>query len=231
MSAQLMDTQFVRPFVHKTYTCMHRYGELFRFLQQINAAFDLNFKKILSFGCSSGEECLTLKELFPEAKVSGTDVLPDMVEKATEFCAHEKDINILPYPHFWQTNDQFDLVSCMSVLLELQYQFLRKPHWHAMIDNPEKKLSAYQIVIEKLKVKFPFSEFERVVTLLDSYVKPGGILVIHNANYRFLETKVGASYDPICLPGKNYETIPKWHRDDRPVLHDDYTEVIFRKAR
>ncbi|MCP0913854.1 class I SAM-dependent methyltransferase [Legionella sp. 27cVA30] len=222
----------LRPLVHKTYTCMHRYRELFLFLQQIHKAFDLNFRHILSFGCSSGEECLTLKELFPNAKIFGTDILSEMVGKATEFCALEANINILPYETFWQDNDQYDLVCCMSVLLELQYQFMKKPHWHTLVENedPQKKLLAYELVIKNLKLKFPFSEFENIVTLLDTRVRPGGILVLHNTNYRFLETKVGANYDPIILPGKNYETIPKWHANDEPVFHD-YTEVIFRKAR
>lgn len=222
----------LRPLISKTYTRMNRYEEIFRFLSQIHEAFGLRFRTILSYGCASGEECLTLKAMFPHAKIVGTDILSEMVEKARALCQHEPDIEILPFDAFWKDRRRYDLVCCMSVLIELPFQFVSKKAYEAAMDEPASRLAMYTQVLARLTLKFPFSEFQRVTKLLDAKIRGGGIFVLHNANYRFMETSAGRKkYLPIFLPGKNYETMPKADKKGQAVIHDEYTEVIFRKRR
>ena len=73
---------------------------------------------------------------------------------------------------------------------------------------------------------YPFERFEERALFLESLVKPGGVLVIHNATYRFSN----ASYR--CA----YETIPVAADYDKVYLPDGITEAkpdgcIFRKLK
>ena len=53
-------------------TALNRYPEIFACAA--NAAPDT--RRILSFGCSTGEECVTLASYFPAAQIVGTDINP-----------------------------------------------------------------------------------------------------------------------------------------------------------
>ncbi len=44
----------------------------------------INPKTILSFGCSTGEECATLQQHFPDAKITGCDINPDVLRIAKQ---------------------------------------------------------------------------------------------------------------------------------------------------
>lgn len=69
-------------------------------------------KRILSFGCSTGEECQTLKGHFPDAEVIGCDINPDVLRTAKmRFPAFKflfSDIQSLK-------NQQFDAIFAMNV--------------------------------------------------------------------------------------------------------------------
>ena len=59
-------------------TALNRYPEIFA----AAAAAAPNAQRILSFGCSTGEECVTLANYFPGAQIVGTDINPLNLLKA-----------------------------------------------------------------------------------------------------------------------------------------------------
>jgi tRNA G46 methylase TrmB len=59
-------------------TALNRYPEIFT----AAAAAAPNAQRILSFGCSTGEECVTLASYFPSAQIVGTDINPVNLIKA-----------------------------------------------------------------------------------------------------------------------------------------------------
>lgn len=218
-----------RRLIEKTYTELNRYGRLFPAIRDVEQAFELRFRKVLSYGCSSGEECLTLAELFPEATICGTDANPDMVGAATEKCSGNGRITIVPYESFWKSGQQFDLICCMSVLFEIPYLFMPKQEWDPKMRNADERHAALEFFARNLASKFPFEEFEQIVSGLDNHLKPGGLMVLQNANYRLPETRLGSNYRPIVFPGKNIETMPKLSRDYGVIDQDMFTEIMFRK--
>lgn len=217
-----------RRLVQKTYTERNRYGQLFPAIRSLEQAFGLRFRRILSYGCSSGEECITLHEIFPDALVIGTDANPDMIRSARQACAQTNRIYIRPYKKFWNESDKFDLICCMSVLFEMPFQFIPKRDWQAMLAD-ERRQSALETFAKGLEGKFSFNEFDAIIAGLDRRLRQGGLLIVHNANYRLMETSVGTKYEPILLPGRNLETMPKLTKNYAPIDQDDYTEVVFRK--
>jgi trans-aconitate methyltransferase len=56
-------------------TALNRYPEVF-------AAPAPDARRILSFGCSTGEECVTLAEYFPKAEIVGADINPVILLQA-----------------------------------------------------------------------------------------------------------------------------------------------------
>lgn len=64
--------------------------------------------RILSFGCSTGEEVLALSRTFPGADVLGAEVDPERIETARKLTGRQ----IAPLP---ELEGDFDLIAAMSV--------------------------------------------------------------------------------------------------------------------
>ena len=161
-------------------TALNRYPEIF------SAAAEAvpDAKRILSFGCSTGEECVTLADYFPNAQIVGTDINPVNLLEARRYRServrfvYASDLTLSGY-------GGFDAVFCMAVLRT----------W---------------------KRDYPFDRFAERALFLESLVRPGGLLIIHEANYRFRDT----------AHRHEYEAIPVTTRQDTKVyLPDGLTEA------
>lgn len=169
-------------------TALNRYPEIFA----AAAAAAPDARRILSFGCSSGEECVTLADYFPAAKIIGAEINPVILLKALKH--RSKRIRfVYASDHILRKLAGFDLVFCMAVLRSAGH--------------------------------YPFDIFEERALFLETLVRPGGILVIHNSPYRFGDTARQWSYEtiPVVAP-----------RDIGSLLPDGITEAvpdgsIFRK--
>lgn len=132
-----------------------------------------NAARVLSFGCSSGEECFTLKELyFPQATIMGVDINDEALFVARNKNNHD---NVFFYNDTSQILEKVDVIFAMSVLCR----------W------PDTQNIEFNNI-------YPFSQFEEEVSLLDSKLNDGGLLVIYNGNYDFMDTQIAFKY--ICLP-------------------------------
>jgi SAM-dependent methyltransferase len=162
-------------------TAFDRYPQIFAGAARIAP----NARRILSFGCSTGEECATLKMYFPRAEIVGTDVNPLSLVKARWRCRSNKAIN------FVYANDPaltasgpFDVICCLTVLRDT-------------------RLDAEASIRET----YPFDRFDERVTFLNSLLKPGGLLVFHGNMYRFRDSSVVNEYEVVPLShtpiGKN----------------------------
>lgn len=177
-------------------TALNRYPEIFT---TASAAVP-NAQRILSFGCSTGEECVTLARYFPNAQIVGTDINPMNLLKAWKHRSERI--------HFVYANDRalngfggFDAVFCMAVLRT----------WK------RKRIVDF----------YPFDRFAERALFLESLVRPGGLLVIHGATYRFGDTAHQCKYDAIPVTAR---------QETRVYLPDGVTEAepegcIFRKLK
>lgn len=131
--------------------------------------------RILSYGCSTGEECWTLRHYFPNALVVGADINPLNIHLAR---ARNRDPQVL----LLKSNDDtlqrlapFDAVFCLAVLTRA---------------TETRRLQNCSDV-------YPFHLYRERVSFLDSLVAPGGLLAIHGGSYRFSDTPESANYDAI----------------------------------
>ena len=150
--------------VHQTtpLTGMNRYPEIFSACQ--NYLKNKKNLKILSFGCSTGEEVLTLRQYFPDAEIVGVEInkrslkicQKHAVDKRVRFL-YSTEKNIRRY-------GPYDAIFCMAVLQ-------RRPH-----DIAAKG-------IENLSKIYPFEKFEQQINQLDDHLNNEGLLILHMSPY------------------------------------------------
>ena len=161
--------------VHQTspVTCMNRYPETFELCKSyFNGNSNLN---ILSFGCCTGEEVLTLREYFPNANIVGAEINKFCLKECNNLTVDDKISFIESTDTNIKNNGPYDAIFCMAVLE-------RTPQ--RVINNK----------ITSLKKIYPFEKFEEQVIKLDSSLNNGGLLVIENTHYRLSDTSVANNY-------------------------------------
>jgi SAM-dependent methyltransferase len=176
----------IEKFIRGLYTQQHqltsttyfdRYPELFNEIKHISGAHD-GAINILSFGCSTGEECFTLRVYFPKAKIIGVDINEGNLRKARE---RNEDANI----HFLRSdtrtislNGKYNIILLLSVLCR----------WEDTRD------------LESCEKIYPFKKFEETVGSLVSQLLMGGLLVIYNSNFRFEDSTHFKDFEIVETP-------------------------------
>ena len=187
---------------------MNRYPEIFSACRDY---FD-NKKdiKILSYGCSTGEEVLTLRNYFPNAQIIGAEINKHSLKKCREHPVDEKITFIYSTPHEIQKNGPFDAIFCMAVLQ-------RQPHY------VEAK------GITSLKKIYPFEKFEQQIVELDKVIKPQGLLVVHFTQYSVGDTTVASKYKPLGHYNQSDYSSPVFDRNSNIVKKRSKQNSIFIK--
>ena len=185
-------------------TAFNRYPQIFARAARIAP----NARRILSFGCSTGEECATLKMYFPRAEIIGTDVNPLSLLKARWRCRSSKSINfVYANDPVLTASGPFDVICCLTVLRDTR------------LDTET-----------SIRETYPFERFDERVTFLNSLLRPGGLLVFHGNMYRFRDSSVVNEYEVVPLThtpiGKNI-TFARDGRNDGVA----YMDALFSKTR
>jgi Polysaccharide pyruvyl transferase/Methyltransferase domain len=194
-----------------TVTETDRYPELFR-LAASQFVQSSKPPRVLSYGCSSGEECFSLRKYFPNSQITGVDINPFMVRIASRANQDPMiDFHCLSGTKF-SPNDLYDVIFAMSVLCR----------WPVTQE------------LEDISNTYPFEAFERQIAMLDSWLSPGGLLCVFNSNYAFADAVISGKYLPI--PSNLTEQISEKHfvRCFPPNgrLNGDYlpSHFLFQKA-
>lgn len=148
-------------------TASNRYPELFA-AAQMNAA---THGKILSFGCSTGEECFSLQGYFPDSAIVGVDINARNIKTAIRRNTSPTIKFLYSSPEIISAEGKYDLIFCLSVLCRWEDT--------KFVDNCEEI--------------YPFSKYEETVEMLAQELTVGGLMVIYNSNFRFEDTKIFAS--------------------------------------
>jgi hypothetical protein len=211
----------------QTKTWVNRYPDVFRTVQMFQAQYSTTTSpRILSFGCSSGQELQSIRNYFPTAAIFGCDVNRAALAEAAKV---DGCTVFLSTPEAIKAFAPFDIIFAMSVLCRFSLSQTAK----------------------SLKSIFPFSEFEDHLGSLNDALSDNGLLCIQNANYLFSQSSLYPSYAPVrcALIGTN-GFVDKWTADDMRIssvrkfehgrehkiewqpdfLTDfDFRDVVFRK--
>jgi Methyltransferase domain len=180
-----------------SYTSLDRYPAIFsavRLYSEQNRATSQGKRKILSYGCSTGEECFSLRKYFPDDDIYGCDIDQQVLAIAKRRSVGDNITFFHSTPTEITRLGAFDIVFSLSSLCfypEANVKYRRNP--------------------------FSFSQFRTNVEILDANLKQNGILIVYNANYSFLELPISSRYH-VILPNTVYENgfVNKHHKDSTP---------------
>lgn len=199
-----------------TTTARDRYPEEMACMRDALADVPPDGLRLLSFGCASGEELLTLHEQFPQARITGIDLNPLALRTARrridEAAAGAWIRLVRAGDALGEEPAAYDAVLAFAVLR------------HGGLND------APPTCVPMLR----FADFERTVEGLCRAVRPGGILAIRHANFRFTDCGVAAGFEPVRTGFPSASAIgptPVYGRRDElldPGLRDD---GLYRKLR
>jgi SAM-dependent methyltransferase len=189
--------------VHQTtaYTRAERYPLLF----ELAAALAPRSNRILSFGCSTGEELLALRRRFGEAEIVGVEINARSRRLAARRVAADARTLVLD-PRF--LSGSFDVIFALSVLQ-------REPHKIAQMD------------LQDLSCHYPYERFDAAIRLLADALVPGGLLCVVNAQYRIEDSSSGCQFEAIAQSAPMAE--PLFAPDGRR-FEGAIGRTIFRKV-
>lgn len=199
------------------YTKLDRYPEIFSLAKSY---FEAQAEKrgsngegdrplrLLSFGCSTGEEAISLRQYFPEAEIVGVDISEWNLEQARQRVDDPEIRFLFSNAENLEANGPYDAIFCMAVLLRIAHRMEPAP-------------SSADV--------YPIEKFEEQVRELDAHLRPGGLLVIYHTNYHLRDTSLFERYE--VLPGEFSERdlVPKYAPDHRLLDESDTRERLFVK--
>lgn len=125
--------------------------------------------KLLSFGCSTGEEIRALDEIYLQgADLTGVDIDSESISEARKKCIGSRNSCFFYHVSDDAWKAKYNVVMAMSVLC----------NW----PTTRRKLNINSL--------YSFASFNEQVEQLDQLLDVGGLLVIHNSNYFFEDTSI-----------------------------------------
>ena len=190
-------------------TSFDRYPETFQYVRDQLA--DRQPARILSFGCSTGEEVFSLRRYFPEATIVGLDINPFNIGICRIRCLRTRDERI----HFAVANStageadaSFDAIFAMAVFR------------HGDLNTPSPPI--------RCDHRIRFAGFEQSMADLARVLKPSGLLVVQHAMFRFHDTRLASRFETL-LTTKLDGNGPIYGRNDCLLADVGYDDVVFRK--
>jgi 2-polyprenyl-3-methyl-5-hydroxy-6-metoxy-1,4-benzoquinol methylase len=194
-----------QPYSH---TLPDRYPWLFEFAKaHLGGGEEL---RLLSFGCSRGDEVVALRGYFPSAAIKGLDVDPRNIDCCLARTDRSSGMTFAVAASTVQEQaESYDAIFCLAVLC----------HGYLAATGAR-----------RCDPLLYFADFERTVTDFARCLKPGGLLLLHTANFRFCDTQVAQHFD-VVLEADPAELAPDalFGRDNTLLEGMRYRAVAFRK--
>jgi SAM-dependent methyltransferase len=191
-------------------TSEDRYPAIFGFVRdRITDGPDV---RILSFGCATGEEVFSLRRYFPLAIIHGIDISTRNIAICRRRLAASDDARIefiVANSTALEPEASYDAIFAMAVFR----------HGDLNISSPPSQCDHC----------IRFTDFQESIADLARVVKPGGLLVIQHAMFRFSDTAVASEFDSLLSAGPN-DNWPIYSTNNRLVPNPQDMGVVFQKS-
>lgn len=195
-----------QPYRH---TLPDRYPWLFRFASE--AVRDGADVRLLSFGCSKGDEVFALRTYFPDALIKGIDINPLSIARCRVRARRSRGLEFSVGSNTsGEAAEGYDAIFCLAVLC------------HGDLARSGAARSDPLMY---------FEDFDRVVRDFARCLKPGGVLFLHTTNFRFCDSAAAQGFTPILEAAPDQmATDAQFGRDNRRIAGERYHAVAFRKC-
>ena len=191
-------------------TSMDRYPKLFAVCRDYFAGnTDL---RILSYGCATGEEVLTLRSYFPSAVIVGAEINRHSLAQCRKHKVDDRIVFMESHPDKLRELEPFDAIFCLAVL-----------------QRTPVLIAARQTM--DLNDIYPFDKFDKKVTELDSWLKKNGLLVVHHAQYLIANAPVASKYAPLDAAKNIRSNNPLFDRNGMRLSKISTNYSVFVKTR
>jgi SAM-dependent methyltransferase len=175
-------------------------------------ALEVEAPAILSFGCSSGEELVSLRQHFPTARIHGVDINPIAVRAARRRVAGDLAITVAKAGDASAIEPaSYDVVTALAVFRHADLN-QAPPSCEGVLD---------------------FTDFERTIDGLARCVRPGGVLVIRHANFGFTDCAVAGEFEAVrtgyASAGEGGLPTPVYGRDNKLIGVEDRDDGVYRR--
>ena len=185
-----------------------RYPDIFAFVA--GEIGDAPGRRLLSFGCARGDEVFSLRRWFPRASIRGLDISARRIAVCRRGLARTGGDGAIDFrvagSACGEPAEFYDAVFAMAVF---RHGDLRA--------HPARCCPC-----------ITFGDYERAVAGLARCLRPGGLLVMRFANFRFSDTAVAAGFEPILSRPSDPGT-PLYGPDNRLCPPEAHEDVVFRK--
>lgn len=190
------------------FTSENRYPDLFEMAKQHFSAFEN--PKLLSFGCSTGEEVATLASYLPQSTVIGVDINDWCVSEAKKKNASSSTFFYHSLSEEFKETHDFDAIFCLAVF-----------------QNPENRHDKTRQISSYL-----FQHFEKQLIELDQKLKINGLLFIDQTDFNFLETSLMKRYQIAPFPeNKITRQRPLFNKNNQKIAEINASFRVFRKVK
>lgn len=188
-------------------TSLDRHPALFAFARDRLAG--IAEPRLLSFGCSTGEEPISLAHYIPSALIDAVEINPRSlaIARTKVQAASLSQINLI-HDAEPPSGHRYDAIFCLSVLR------------HGELDAK---------VPQSCSGILPFSRFAATIGALDRVLKPGGWLFVWGSNFRFEQTSLASNYEPVAVAGAKTHVGAVYGPDDQLIDCNGNSLFAFRK--
>jgi hypothetical protein len=191
-----------------------RYPSVFSYCADYARARGWQAPRLLSVGCSRGDELITLRRYFPDADIWGIDISERAVCASQRTVADHKGrvlrADVMDIAEVAGAA-RFQMIFGMTVFLRSQ---------HAGTFNPFDIFIAGTSGLPDIRRVFPFEEFDAAMRRLDGVLVNDGLLVLVNSSYRFHDTSLAPRYEPAT--DRRVRLSGHWWKYDRGGTRLDY---------
>lgn len=194
------------------YTKLDRYPEIFGQVRDYFAGRGLADSpdlRLLSFGCSTGEEAFSLRRYFPQATIVGADISDWNLGQARAKNQDPRIEFVFSNAENLEAKGPYDAIFCMAVLLRMAHRMEPAP-------------SSADV--------YPIDKFDEQVGELDALLRPDGLLIVYHSNYRLCDAAIFPRYQPLPQAYSERDLVPKYGRDNLLLAETDYPDRVFRKV-
>jgi SAM-dependent methyltransferase len=190
------------------YTEINRYPDLFEICRDYLK--ENSSPKILSFGCSTGEEVFSIGKIIPNAEIVGTDINLWCIGKCRVKPFNRKHTFTHSHSELFEQMNDFDAILCLAIF-----------------QHPANRQHAEAV----LSSEYHFIKFDEEIKRLDKKLKVGGIIVIDHSDFDFLDTSVAGNYFPLDVSNnKIHRERPSFNKENIKLSNSSHLYRIFVKT-
>lgn len=146
----------------------------------------------------------------PQAHILGVDINPWCIRQARKKSKNPNHLFTHRLSKEFERADEFDAIFCMAVFQRTENR-----------TNDDNSLAD----------GFLFEQFENEIKMLDKKLKPGGLIIIDNSDFRLMDTSVSKQYEPLASFDQNkiIRNRPVFDRNNRKISDKNEAYRVFVK--